>query len=55
MCYIPNATRYFFGALEVDLSDTLLVRGVDEKGEVIDHPDEIQAAYELGRRLVAEE
>ena len=46
--------RCFFDALEVDLSDTLLVRGVDEKGEILGHPEEIQAAYELGRRLVTE-
>jgi hypothetical protein len=46
--------RYFFDALEVDLSETLLVRGVDEKGEIFDHPGEIRAAHELGRRLAAE-
>jgi multimeric flavodoxin WrbA len=45
--------RYFFDALDFDLSDTLLVRGVDEKGEILDHPEEIQAAYTLGRMLVA--
>jgi len=44
--------RYFFDALDVDLIETLLVRGVDEKGEIREHPDEIQAAYELGGRLV---
>lgn len=43
--------RYFFDAVDVDLSDTLLVRGVDEKGEIFDHPGEIRAAYELGARL----
>ena len=43
--------RYFFDALDVDLSDTLLVRGVDEKGEILNHPEEIRAAYELGSRL----
>ena len=43
--------RYFFDALDVDLSDTLLVRGVDEKGEIFGHPEEIRAAYELGSRL----
>ena len=46
--------RYFFDAMEVDLWDTLLVRGVDEKGEIFDHPEEIRAAYELGRRLAVE-
>jgi multimeric flavodoxin WrbA len=51
---VTLTVRYFFDALEVDLSETLLVRGVDEKGEIFDHPGEIQAAYELGRRLAAE-
>ena len=46
--------RYFFDAMEVDLWDTLLVRRVDEKGEIFDHPEEIRAAYELGRRLAVE-
>lgn len=43
--------RYFFDALDIDLSDTLLVRGVDEKGKIFDHPEEIQAAYDLGMKL----
>jgi multimeric flavodoxin WrbA len=43
--------RYFFDALDVDLSETLLVRGVDEKGEIFNHQEEIRAAYELGSRL----
>lgn len=43
--------RYFFDALDVELTDTVLVRGVDEKGEIFNHPQEIQAAYDLGERL----
>ncbi len=46
--------RYFFDALDVDLTDSLLVRGVDEKGEILDHPEEIRAAYDLGKRLAEE-
>jgi len=45
--------KYFFDAIEVAYSDELLVRGVDEKGEVRKKPEALQAAYELGRRLVA--
>ncbi len=48
---VTLAVRYFFDALDVDLSDTLLVRGVDEKGEIFHRPKEIRAAYELGNRL----
>jgi multimeric flavodoxin WrbA len=43
--------RYFFDALDVDLAETLLVRGVDDKGEILGHPDLIEAAYKLGRKL----
>ena len=43
--------RYFFDALDADLTDSLLVRGVDEKGEILRHPSKIQAAYDLGQRL----
>ena len=43
--------RYFFDALEVDLAETLLVRGVDHKGEILEHPDLIDKAHELGRKL----
>jgi len=45
--------KYFFDAIEVAYSDELLVRGVDEKGEVRKKPEALQAAYELGQRLVA--
>jgi multimeric flavodoxin WrbA len=48
---VTLTVRYFFDALDVDLYDTLLVRGVDEKGEIFDNPEEIRAAYELGRGL----
>jgi multimeric flavodoxin WrbA len=48
---VTLTVRYFFDALDIDLSDTLLVRGVDGKGEILDHPEEIRTAYELGRKL----
>lgn len=43
--------RYFFDALDVDLSATLLVRGIDAKGQILDHPEQIRAAYDLGSKL----
>jgi multimeric flavodoxin WrbA len=46
--------RYFFDVLDVDLWDSLLVRGVDEKEEILKHPDQMQMAYDLGKRLVRE-
>jgi multimeric flavodoxin WrbA len=47
--------RYFFDAIDVAYSDELLVRGADGKGEVRDQPEALEAAYELGRRLVLEQ
>jgi hypothetical protein len=36
----------------VEYTDELLVRGVDQRGEIKQHPETLAAAYELGRRLV---
>lgn len=44
--------KYFFDAIDVSYSDELLIRGADEKGEVRKQPDVLEAAYDLGRRLV---
>ena len=46
--------KYFFDAIDVAYSDELLVRGADEKGEVRDQPEALQAAYDLGQRLVTD-
>ncbi|MFP3869551.1 MAG: flavodoxin family protein [Syntrophobacteria bacterium] len=45
--------KYFFDAIDVGYADELLVRGVDRKGDIKKHPEAIQAAYELGCRLVS--
>ncbi len=45
--------RYFFQAINVEYTDELLVRGVDKKGEIMEHPDILSKAFELGRRMVA--
>ena len=44
--------KYFFDAIDVSYSDELLIRGADEKGEVRKQPEVLEAAYDLGRRLV---
>jgi multimeric flavodoxin WrbA len=46
--------KYFFDAIDVTYSDELLVRGVDDKGEVRKQEEALQRAYELGRRLVTD-
>jgi multimeric flavodoxin WrbA len=43
--------RYFFKALDAEYSDELLVRGVDQRGEIKEHPDTLREAFELGERL----
>jgi len=43
--------RYFFDAIDVELKDTVLVRGVDEKGAIRRRPDTLQEAFDIGLRL----
>ena len=43
--------KYFFQAFGVEYSDELLVRGVDKRGEIKEHPDMLAEAFELGERL----
>jgi multimeric flavodoxin WrbA len=43
--------KYFFQAIGVSYVDELLVRGVDKKGEIKQHPTALSDAFELGRRL----
>ncbi len=43
--------KYFFQAFGVEYSDELLVRGVDKRGEIKEHPDMLAEAFALGERL----
>ena len=50
----PKLTlKYFFQAINAEYKEELLIRGVDKKGEIKDHPDYLVDAYELGKRLVS--
>jgi multimeric flavodoxin WrbA len=50
----PKLTaKYFFKAINTDYNQELLIRSVDKKGEIKDHPDYLKAAYELGKKLVS--
>jgi len=44
--------RYFFQAFGAEYVDELLVRGVDKRGEIKEHPDLLEEAFALGERLV---
>lgn len=43
--------RYFFDVLDMRLWRSLLYRGLDFEGDVLDHPDYLQEAYDAGREL----
>ena len=48
----PKLTiKYFFQALNTRYDDELLIRGIDKKGEIKDHPTALVDAYEMGKRL----
>jgi multimeric flavodoxin WrbA len=48
----PKLTiKYFFQAINTKYTDELLIRGIDKKGDIKDHPTALSDAYELGRRL----
>ncbi len=46
--------KYFFQSFGAEYADELLVRGVDKRGEIKEHPDLLQEAFALGERLVRE-
>ena len=46
--------RYFFQAIGVKYADELLVRGVDKRDEIKEHPTALSDAFELGKRLARE-
>jgi multimeric flavodoxin WrbA len=50
----PKLTmKYFFQAINAAYTDELLIRGVDKRGEIKEHPDSLADAYQLGRKLVS--
>ena len=50
----PKLTiKYFFQAINAELKEELLVRGVDKKGEIKEHLEHLTDAYELGKKLVS--
>lgn len=49
----PKLTvKYFFKAINAEYTEELLIRGVDKKGEIKQHPTALTDAFELGKRLV---
>jgi multimeric flavodoxin WrbA len=44
--------KYFFKAIDIQYVDQLLIRGVDNKGDIKNHPAALSDAFELGKKLV---
>ncbi len=50
----PRLTiKYFFQAINADYTDELLIRGVDKRGEIKDHPTALADAYVIGEKLAS--
>ena len=47
--------EYLFEALGVEYADELLVKGIDDKGQIKEDPTALKDAFELGKRLAQEE
>ncbi len=45
--------KYFFKVINVEYVDELLIRGVDKRGEIKEHPTALADAFELGKRLAS--
>ena len=46
------SVRYFMDALDMELTDTLLCRGIEQEGQVNETPPLLRAAYQAGENLV---
>jgi multimeric flavodoxin WrbA len=44
--------KYFFKAIDITYSGELLIRNIDRKGEITEHPDLIAAAFSIGQQLI---
>ncbi len=44
--------KYFFDVLNGEYAGELVFRGIDAKGDILNHPEAIQEAFETGRKLV---
>ena len=46
-------TRYIYDAMDVEYGGEFLVKGVDKRKAVLEHPEEMQRAEEFGRDILA--
>ncbi|MGA1868022.1 MAG: flavodoxin family protein [bacterium] len=45
--------KYFFDAIDVPYAHELLIRRIDEKGAIKEHPEFLTKAYELGKEITS--
>lgn len=48
---ITMTVKYFFDSFDCKLKESILVRGVDEKGDILKYPDIIEKACNLGKSI----
>ena len=46
-----SSVHYLFDALDTEVWRTLLYRGLDLEGEILQHPEYLQEAYQAGREM----
>ena len=51
---VEMMAKYFYDALDMSYEGGLLLRGVEGRAAVEEHPDHLREAFELGKRIVAE-
>jgi multimeric flavodoxin WrbA len=44
--------KYFFDVFNAEYLGELVFRGIDAKGDILKHPEALQQAFEVGKRLV---
>jgi hypothetical protein len=45
--------KYFFDAIGVEYAGDLLIRGIDDKAQIKEHPAALQDAFRLGQQLMS--
>jgi len=45
--------KYFFDVLNAEYVDELIFRGVEAKADILKHPEALQQAYEMGKKLAS--
>ena len=44
--------RYFFDALDIEFTNQLLVKEIDQKGAIMNHPTALEDARNLAKELL---